>query len=94
MAILIDFSQIIRADLAEFEADIIEAQRLDQGMESVKGLVFKVCLSMLRSYKRIHGKQYGEMIICCDSKNCWRLDSFPQYKHKRKNKKTLSTECR
>lgn len=88
--ILVDFSQIIRSDLAEFEADIIEAQRLDRGMENIKGLVFKVCLSMLRSYKRMYSKKYGELIICCDSKNCWRLDSFPQYKHKRKANKEKS----
>ena len=38
----------------------------------------------LLSYKRNHGKKYGDIVIACDGSDNWRKTVFPQYKQHRK----------
>ena len=47
-------------------------------------LVRHMVLNSLRSHNKKFRKQYGEMIIACDSKNVWRREYFPNYKAGRK----------
>ena len=47
-------------------------------------IVRHVVLNMIRSYKMKYGAEYGEVVICTDSKGNWRRDKFPLYKAKRK----------
>lgn len=37
-------------------------------------------LNSIRSWRQKFGKEYGEMVICCDSSHSWRKDIFPYYK--------------
>lgn len=41
-------------------------------------------LTSLLTYKNKYGKEYGEMVIACDSKGNWRKTAFPHYKATRK----------
>ena len=43
-------------------------------------------LNTYRFYRNKFGSKYGELVICNDSKNYWRKDIFPHYKHSRKAK--------
>ena len=47
-------------------------------------LVRHMVLNSLRSHNKKFRKEYGEMIIACDSKNVWRREVFPNYKAGRK----------
>lgn len=48
-----------------------------------EGLIRHTALNMLRSYNQKFGKEYGEMVICCDHYHTWRKDVFPYYKCRR-----------
>ena len=41
-------------------------------------------INALRSYKMKYGKEFGEIVIACDSKHYWRKKQFPYYKASRK----------
>ena len=43
-------------------------------------------LNTYRMYRSKFKKQYGDLVICHDSSNCWRKDLFPEYKANRKEK--------
>ena len=47
-------------------------------------LVRHMVLNSLRGYRRKFSDEYGELVICCDSKHYWRRDYFPNYKVNRK----------
>ena len=41
-------------------------------------------LNSLRDHNKKFRKEYGDMVIACDSKNVWRREIFPNYKAGRK----------
>lgn len=41
-------------------------------------------LNVIRSVRRKYANEFGEVVICTDSKNYWRKDIFPYYKASRK----------
>ena len=47
-------------------------------------MVRHMILNSLRMYRERFHDEYGEMVICYDSKHYWRRDYFPQYKMNRK----------
>ena len=47
-------------------------------------LVRHMVLNSLRAHNKKFRKEYGEMVIACDSKNVWRREYFPNYKAGRK----------
>ena len=47
-------------------------------------------LNMLRSYNTKFKHQYGEMVICVDSRNSWRRKFFPYYKAARRKSREAS----
>ena len=47
-------------------------------------LVRHMVLNSLRAHNVKFRKEYGEMVIACDSKNVWRREYFPNYKAGRK----------
>ena len=66
-------------------AAILTFQRELKGTESeVKNLIRHVTLSTLKSYKKKYGKEYGELVVCCDGRKYWRRDVFEHYKAGRK----------
>ncbi len=76
--ILVDYSQVALAAILTFQREL-------KGTESeVKNLIRHVTLSTLKSYKKKYGKEYGELVICCDGRKYWRRDVFEHYKANRK----------
>lgn len=79
--ILTDFSQLCIANIVqhpeEFEKGAVDAA-------SAINLVRHSTLATLLSYKRLYGRQYGQMVIATDGRNYWRRDLFEYYKWSRK----------
>ena len=53
-------------------------------------LVRHMVLNSLRGHNKKFRKEYGEMVIACDSKNVWRREVFPNYKAGRKANRAKS----
>jgi 5'-3' exonuclease len=82
--ILVDYSQVALAAILTFQREL-------KGTESeVKNLIRHVTLSTIKSYKKKYGKEYGELIICCDGRKYWRRDYFEHYKASRKKNRDNS----
>jgi hypothetical protein len=76
--ILVDYSQVALSNILSFQREL-------KGTDSeVKNLIRHVVLSTLKSYKKKYGREYGEIVICCDGRKYWRRDIFPHYKAGRK----------
>ena len=77
--ILIDYSQVCVAAILAFSHD------LKRGSENEKkDLIRHVALTSIKSYKKRYGKDYGDIVICCDGRNYWRKEVFANYKGLRK----------
>ena len=81
--ILVDYSQTAIANImAELggRADVV------LNIQVVRHMI----LNSIRSYNVKFRKEFGEMVICCDSKNYWRKKIFPNYKSNRKKERAES----
>ena len=82
--ILVDYSQVALSAILSFQREL-------KGTESeVKNLIRHVTLSTIKSFKKKYGKDYGDIIICCDGRKYWRRDFFPHYKAGRKKAREAS----
>jgi hypothetical protein len=82
--ILVDYSQVALSAILTFQREL-------KGTESeVKNLIRHVTLSTIKSYKKKYGKEYGQIVICCDGRKYWRRDFFQQYKAGRKKARDAS----
>jgi hypothetical protein len=82
--ILVDYSQVALAAILTFQREL-------KGSEAeVKNLIRHVTLSTIKSYKKKYGKEYGEMVICCDGRKYWRKEFFEFYKGMRKTNRDKS----
>ena len=82
--ILVDYSQVALSAILTFQREL-------KGTESeVKNLIRHVTLATLKSYKKKYGKEYGELVICCDGRKYWRRDVFQYYKAGRKKARDAS----
>ena len=76
--ILVDFSQVSLAAILTFQREL-------KGNEAeVVNLIRHVTLSTIKSFKKKYGKEYGEVVICCDGRKYWRREFFANYKAGRK----------
>jgi len=76
--ILVDYSQVALSAILTFQREL-------KGDESeVKNLIRHVTLSTLKSYKKKYGKEFGELVVCCDGRRYWRKEIFEHYKAGRK----------
>ena len=76
--ILIDYSQVALSAILTFQREL-------KGTESeIKNLIRHVTLSTIKSYKKKYGKDYGQVVICCDGRKYWRREYFEYYKGMRK----------
>jgi len=55
-----------------------------------ENLVRHMVLNSLRMYRSRFGEEYGELVLCYDSKKYWRRDYFPNYKSNRKKDREAS----
>lgn len=76
--ILIDYSQTALNSILSFQRE------LRGGDEQIINLIRHIILNTIQSYKKKYGKEYGEIVICCDAGNYWRRDFFQYYKAGRK----------
>ena len=56
-----------------------------------ENLVRHMVLNSLRNYRKKFGGEYGELVLCYDSKFYWRKKEFPFYKQNRKKDRENST---
>ena len=75
--ILVDMSQISLASMM-MHLNMNKATKPDEGM------VRHMILNSLRMYRMKFKEEYGELILCFDSRHYWRRDHFPNYKAGRK----------
>jgi 5'-3' exonuclease len=83
--ILIDYSQVALSNILAFQSDLKKGSPAD-----IKNLIRHSTLSTIKYYKKKYGKEYGEIIICCDGRHYWRRDVFPNYKAGRKKSREAS----
>jgi hypothetical protein len=78
MPILMDYSQVM---LATLFANIGN----HTNVELDENILRHMFLMSLRANRKKFKETYGEMVICCDSKNSWRRAAFPYYKGNRRS---------
>jgi 5'-3' exonuclease len=77
MAILVDMNQISVASVM-MHLHMTKQTKPDEDM------VRHMILNSLRMYRMRFCDEYGELVLCYDSKHYWRRDYYPEYKHNRK----------
>ncbi len=75
--ILVDMSQISLASMM-MHLNMNKVTKPDEAM------VRHMILNSLRMYRSRFKEEYGELILCFDSRHYWRRDHFPNYKAGRK----------
>ena len=75
--IILDFNQVCISNLMAQLGSHTNSQ-LDENM------LRHMILNTVRSLNVKFRKDYGEMVIACDSRNCWRRDVYPYYKANRR----------
>ena len=82
--ILLDYSQTV----------ICSFMAVSRGKPVVEeDLLRHTILNSIRMFRNKFTKDYGEMIICCDDKDNWRKEVFPEYKaNRRKNRENDITD--
>ncbi len=80
MAQLVDFSQI-------FIGSYMTASKFTSvDMDVIRPAV----LNVLRLYRSKFVSEFGELILCCDSRKSWRKEIFPNYKASRKKTRSAA----
>ena len=78
--ILVDNNQVI---LGSLFAQVKSTGTIDEN------LIRHMTLNMYRIIRSKFKSQYGDMILCHESKNSWRRDFFEQYKLNRRKQKEI-----
>ena len=79
---LIDFNQVVISNFMQQVGNHTEVLE--------EGLLRHMVLNTIRSHRSKFVDEYGEPIICSDSKKYWRRDIFPYYKANRKKDRQKS----
>lgn len=79
--ILVDLNQVCISNLM---------QNIKHNEEIQPDLIKHMILNTLMNYRKKFKEEYGELVICCDSKKSWRRDIFPFYKMNRKQAREAS----
>lgn len=80
--ILVDMNQCMISNLM---MQIKNADELNEDM------VRHMVLTSVKSYKKKFGEEYGNLVLCYDSKHYWRKEFFPYYKQNRKKDREKSS---
>ena len=81
--ILVDMNQVTISNLM---MQIGSKRQNDVDEDLVRHMV----LNSLRMYRSRFKEEYGELVLCYDSKKYWRRDYFPNYKSNRKKDRAAS----
>lgn len=82
MAVLIDLNQVMMSSVL---TQIKPKQKIEED------LIKHVIINSLRSHVKKFKEEYGEIILCCDSRNYWRKKVYPHYKAHRKDAREKSS---
>ena len=82
--ILVDMNQISLASMM-MHLHMSKSKEIDENM------VRHMILNSLRMYRTKYSSEFGELILCYDSKHYWRRDYFPEYKFSRRKSREKST---
>lgn len=83
--ILVDYSQVALAAILTFQADL-----KSNNPEKIVDLIRHVTLSTIKAYKKKYGREYGQIVLCCDGRKYWRREVFQFYKANRKKARDAS----
>ena len=81
--ILVDMNQISVASVM-MHLNMNKSKEIDESM------VRHMILNSLRMYRTKFSSEFGELVLCYDSKHYWRRDYFPQYKSGRRKSREKS----
>jgi hypothetical protein len=65
-------------------ASIMMQMHMSKKSEPDEVMVRHMVLNSLRMYRTRFLSEFGEMVLCYDSRHYWRRDYFPEYKHSRR----------
>ena len=83
--ILVDMNQISLASIM-MHLHMQKESDIDENM------VRHMILSSLKMYRSRFVSEFGELVLCYDSRHYWRRDYFPEYKHSRKKGREKDTK--
>ena len=83
--ILVDMSQIMMAN-------IMMQMNMSKQKEPEEKMVRHMILNSLRMYRSRFISEFGELVLCYDSKHYWRRDYFPEYKFARRKSREKSPQ--
>ena len=83
--ILVDMSQIMMAS-------IMMQMHMSKKSEPDEEMVRHMILNSLRMYRTRFLSEFGEMVLCYDSRHYWRRDYFPEYKHSRRKGRSTDSK--
>ena len=81
--ILVDMNQISLASMM-MHLHMSKSKEIDENM------VRHMILNSLRMYRTKYSSEFGELVLCYDSKHYWRRDYFPEYKSGRRKSREKS----
>jgi len=81
--VLVEMNQVT---LSSLMMQIGQSKDLEVNPDLVRHMV----LNSIRMYRTKFVEDYGELVLCYDSKHYWRKDFFPQYKSNRKKMRESS----
>ena len=83
--ILVDMNQISLASIM-MHLHMQKEKQVDENM------VRHMILNSLRMYRSRFVSEFGELVLCYDSRHYWRRDYFPEYKHSRRKGREKDTK--
>ncbi len=83
--ILVDMNQIALAN-------VMMHLNMTKKNKPEGSMVRHMILNSLRMYRTKFKEEFGELVLCYDSKHYWRREVFPQYKASRKKTRTESNK--
>tara|TARA_B100001245_G_scaffold235114_1_gene222183 strand:- start:811 stop:1611 length:801 start_codon:yes stop_codon:yes gene_type:complete len=63
---------------------------MNKSKEIDENMVRHMILNSLRMYRTKYSSEFGELVLCYDSKHYWRRDYFPEYKSSRRKSREKS----
>lgn len=81
--ILVDFNQVV---ISNFMTQVGAHTNIALDESMLRHMI----LNTIRSYRQKFVEDFGELVICCDSKRYWRKEVFPFYKAGRKKDRQSS----
>ena len=83
--ILVDLNQVMISNL------MAQLGSRSNNNDISEDLIRHMVLNTIKSFKTRFGEEYGDIVICCDSRHYWRREIFPNYKWGRKQSRSGDT---